>query len=74
MEGCGRVETDTSQLVADHIKAHKGNEALFWSEVNLQCMCKPCHDSAKQAIEKGSNKPTIGLDGWPLPMGGVVRT
>jgi len=30
--------------VVDHIVAHKGNEALFWSESNLRPLCKECHD------------------------------
>lgn len=52
---CGRVEADTSKLVADHRMPHRGNEALFWAEGNLQCLCKPCHDSLKQRIERGSS-------------------
>ena len=49
--GCGRIEADTSQLVADHRKPHRGDEALFWDDHNLWCLCKPCHDSAKQRLE-----------------------
>ena len=49
--GCGKVETDTSQLVADHIIPHRGSEALFWDTNNLQCLCKPCHDRHKQRVE-----------------------
>jgi len=30
--------------VVDHVVAHKGNEALFWSESNLRPLCKACHD------------------------------
>lgn len=64
---CGRVMHDTSQLVADHIKEHKGDEALFWDEDNIQTLCKtPCHDSLKQSMERGGKKPTIGEDGWPV--------
>lgn len=48
---CQRIEADTSLLVADHRKAHRGDEALFWDDRNLQCLCKPCHDSAKQREE-----------------------
>ncbi len=48
--GCGRVEADTSQLVADHIKPHRGDEVMFWSEANLQCLCKACHDRHKQRV------------------------
>lgn len=52
MEGCGRIEHNTSLLVADHKKAHRGDEALFWDERNLQCLCKPCHDRLKQREER----------------------
>lgn len=48
---CRRVEGDTKQLVADHVTPHRGDEALFWSPDNLQCLCKACHDSAKQRID-----------------------
>lgn len=42
----------TSGLVCDHIRPHKGDPALFWDRGNLQCLCKPCHDSAKQSEER----------------------
>lgn len=48
---CKRLEPETSQLVADHIDRHNGDEAKFWNPDNLQCLCKACHDSAKQRIE-----------------------
>ena len=38
-------------MVADHIEPHRGDPVLFWSRANLQCLCKPCHDSTKQAEE-----------------------
>ncbi|MEI4470936.1 HNH endonuclease [Frigidibacter sp. MR17.24] len=49
---CGKLEGVTSQLVADHTVAHRGDEALFWDAGNLQCLCKPCHDRDKQREEK----------------------
>lgn len=49
--GCGRIEANLSQLVADHRTPHRGDERLFWDEDNLWCLCKPCHDSAKQREE-----------------------
>lgn len=49
--GCVRVEGDTSQLVADHRRPHRGDEALFWDDRNLWCLCKTCHDSAKAREE-----------------------
>ncbi|WP_246690813.1 HNH endonuclease [Neorhizobium alkalisoli] len=52
MVGCGRIEADTSQLVADHKTPHHGDERLFWDDQNLQCLCKPCHDRLKQKEER----------------------
>lgn len=53
-KGCGRIEGDTSKLVCDHIKPHRGDERLFWDEGNLQTLCKTCHDTVKQAEEQAS--------------------
>lgn len=41
-----------SDMVADHITPHRGDPALFWDRSNLQCLCKTCHDTAKQAEER----------------------
>ena len=49
---CGRIETDTSKLVADHIEPHRGSPDLFWDFGNLQCLCKLCHDGEKQREER----------------------
>lgn len=48
---CGVIDGDTRQLVADHVRPHRGDPALFWDRANLQCLCKPCHDGAKQREE-----------------------
>lgn len=53
---CGTVETDTSQLVGDHIVAHRGNAELFWLSSNVQCLCKTCHDRIKQAEERAAGR------------------
>lgn len=45
----GRV---TVANVCDHIRPHKGNRALFFDFANTQSLCKPCHDGAKQRMEK----------------------
>ena len=39
--------------VADHIRPHKGDEALFFDPRNLQSLCKRCHDSHKAMMERG---------------------
>ena len=49
---CGRIETDTSKLVADHKRPHRGDEALFWDAANLWCLCESCHNGAKQREER----------------------
>lgn len=49
---CERIEGNTSQLVGDHIKPHRGDEAMFWDANNIQCLCKSCHDRLKQAEER----------------------
>jgi len=51
---CGKIEVDTSQLVADHIEAHRGDERLFWNEANLRCLCASCHNSTKQKLDRRS--------------------
>lgn len=51
---CRRVEPKTSQLVADHKVPHRGDEQLFWSDQNLQCLCKDCHDRLKQSAERST--------------------
>ena len=64
---CKKAGRDTPANIADHVKPHKGNEALFWDEGNLQSLCKPCHDRDKQVEERGGKpKPRYGKDGWPI--------
>jgi 5-methylcytosine-specific restriction protein A len=51
---CGRTEGNTSRLVCDHIKPHRGDERLFWQDTNLQTLCKSCHDEVKQQEEQST--------------------
>lgn len=52
---CGRLQGDTSQLVADHRQPHRGDLALFWDEDNLETLCaSPCHSKHKQRLEQGA--------------------
>lgn len=51
--------------VVDHIRAHKGNDELFWDKENWQSLCKSCHDSVKQSEER-NDRQAIGEDGWPV--------
>ncbi|MFN6976562.1 MAG: HNH endonuclease [Gemmobacter sp.] len=50
------VKGRAPEMVADHVVPHRGNEALFWAETNLQCLCRTCHDSAKQRQERGGRR------------------
>ncbi len=49
---CKRIEGETRNLVADHKRPHRGDRALFLDKTNLQCLCKACHDSAKQRLDR----------------------
>lgn len=58
----------TAAEVVDHIKEHKGSEALFFDPFNLQSLCKACHDSTKQRMEK-SGKGLMLFDENGMPTG-----
>ena len=52
---CGRLEGDTSKLVADHRRPHRGDLAQFWDETNLETLCaSPCHSKHKQRLEQAA--------------------
>lgn len=51
---CG-VELDLETpraAVVDHIRPHRGDQALFWDQSNWQRLCTPCHSGAKQRAER----------------------
>lgn len=48
---CERNGRTTAAGIVDHIVAHRGDMVLFWDQTNWQSLCKPCHDSVKQAEE-----------------------
>ncbi|MFV3289133.1 HNH endonuclease [Pseudomonas sp. NY11955] len=48
---CERNGRTAAAGVVDHIVAHRGDMVLFWDQTNWQSLCKPCHDSVKQAEE-----------------------
>ncbi|WP_341796171.1 MULTISPECIES: HNH endonuclease [unclassified Pseudomonas] len=48
---CERNGRTAAARVVDHIIAHRGDMVLFWDQTNWQSLCKPCHDSVKQAEE-----------------------
>ena len=65
---CDRVGRTRKARVVDHVRPHRGNEALFWDRGNWQPLCKPCHDSVKQSAEKGGSGiiPGCDVNGMPL--------
>ena len=62
---CEQSRLLTPDTVVDHIVPHKGNVQLFWDVKNMQPLCKPCHDSVKQSIDRIGIDHQIGEDGWP---------
>lgn len=46
----GRYPAGNSPVV-DHIVPHRGDEALFWDEANLQSVSADYHNGEKQRIE-----------------------
>jgi len=58
-ERLGKVVEAT---VVDHIIPHKGDMRLFWDSSNWQGLCKPCHDSWKQGLEKSGNRAEYDLN------------
>lgn len=59
-------EMPTVAEVVDHKTPHKGDERLFFDPNNLQSLCKLCHDSRKQKMEKGKKVMAFGPGGEPL--------
>jgi 5-methylcytosine-specific restriction endonuclease McrA len=57
----------TAATVCDHITPHKGDLTKFWNAGNLQSLCKPCHDGAKQQLEKTGK--LRGCDEQGIPFG-----
>jgi len=56
----------TPATICDHIEPHRGNLIKFWNGP-FQSLCKVCHDSKKQTLEKsGRVIKKIGVDGYPI--------
>lgn len=57
----------TAADTVDHKTAHRGNMVLFFDKSNLQSLCKSCHSSQKQRLEKsgefGCDENGI-VEGW----------
>jgi 5-methylcytosine-specific restriction endonuclease McrA len=61
MEVRGKV---TAAAIADHVTPHRGDAELF--DGPLQSLCKPCHDSWKQQMEKSGRVKGCDMRGIPI--------
>lgn len=50
-------------LVADHIRPHRGDRDLFFDRSNLQCLCASCHNRDKQREERRGPATSNGTSG-----------
>lgn len=62
MEVYSRVSRAT---VVHHATPHKGDKQLFFN-ATLVSLCKHCHDSDMQELEKSGSIHIVGLDGWSV--------
>ncbi|WP_395589405.1 HNH endonuclease [Pseudomonas sp. TR47] len=63
---CSSQGRTVEAKIADHVIAHRGDEALFFDGGNLQSLCKQCHDSAKQRQEKTGVVVGCDVNGLPI--------
>lgn len=47
-----QVVGESRDLVADHVRPHRGDHAMFFDKFNLQCLCATCHNRDKQREER----------------------
>jgi 5-methylcytosine-specific restriction enzyme A len=62
---CWGVGRAVPASVADHVIPHRGDEELFFNG-ELQSLCKVCHDSAKQQLERSGYLKGGDASGYPL--------
>lgn len=62
---CDQAGRVTAANVVDHIKPHRGDQALFWDTGNWQALCKECHDGAKARQETQGDVQGHDATGWP---------
>lgn len=56
-----REQGDADQMAAAY--------RLFWDRDNWQSLCKHCHDSVKQRMEKSGRMPGCDVSGMPIDPG-----
>jgi len=63
---CESMGVVQASEVIDHIKPHRGDRTLFYNAKNLQSLCKQCHDSHKQRLEKTGKVVGGDIHGNPI--------
>jgi 5-methylcytosine-specific restriction protein A len=63
---CKQADRVTTACIVDHVIPHKGDVELFFDDTNLQSLCKPHHDGAKQAQERNGYERGNDITGQPL--------
>jgi 5-methylcytosine-specific restriction endonuclease McrA len=63
---CAEQRRVAAATIVDHIEPHRGDEVKFHDPQNLQSLCKPCHDSVKQQLEKSGVMRGCDEAGLPL--------
>lgn len=53
----GTPPRTTAAAVVDHVKAHRGDERLFWDPANHRAVCRPCHDARVDEGDFGRRGP-----------------
>jgi len=53
-------------VVVDHKTPHRNDMTLFWDRGNWQGLCKHCHDSVKQRLEKSGTITGSDESGLPI--------
>jgi 5-methylcytosine-specific restriction protein A len=61
-----RMGQTVAAAVVDHKTPHRGDLKLFWDRGNWQALCKHCHDSHKQRLEKSGRVAGCDANGMPL--------
>lgn len=58
----------------DHLKAHKGNDELFFKEDNMIAMCQVCHSTVTQLFDRSAIPDTEGKVKWIVAKRAATET
>jgi 5-methylcytosine-specific restriction endonuclease McrA len=63
---CAKQGKRSIASVVDHVSPHRGDQDKFWDKANHQALCKLCHDSYKQRLEKSGRVVGCDVTGRPI--------